>query len=158
MSESKENSEVKQPETEIVEVSAETKALVENKMPEESDEIKYHTMALIEAIKKQAQNSLESAGEIGRENYVNTMRQAQTTLKNTGLLFDEQWESLDKTIQGLEDTATKNWESLLNDMKKWGDRLDRAVNEAWKILTEPDSEPDKIPSESEKDSDSPSES
>lgn len=150
MSESNANNDAQQPETPTVEVSEETKALVENKMPEESDEIKYHTMALIEAIKKQAQESLESAGEIGRENYVNTMRQAQTTLKNTGLLFDEQWDSLETTIQGLEDTATKNWESLLSDMKKWGDRVDRAVNEAWKILTEPE--------ETSSNSDSPPES
>ncbi|MBP0018553.1 MAG: hypothetical protein J7647_13510 [Cyanobacteria bacterium SBLK] len=149
MSESNANNEAQQPETQTVEVSEETKTLVENKMPEESDEIKYHTMALIEAIKKQAQASLESAGEIGRDNYVNTMRQAQTTLKNTGLLFDEQWESLDKTIQGLEDTATKNWESLLSDMKKWGDRVDRAVNEAWKILSEPDEISSAPPSDSD---------
>ncbi|MEA5471863.1 hypothetical protein [Spirulina sp. 06S082] len=152
MSESNPNSEATQPETPPVEVSAETKALVETKMPDESDEIKHHTMALIEAIKKQAQSSLESAGEIGRENYVNTMRQTQTTLKNTGLLFDEQWESLEKTIAGLEDTATKNWEFLLNDMKKWGDRLDRAVNEAWKILTEPEESEEDSPPDSDSES------
>ncbi|MEM9540636.1 MAG: hypothetical protein AAGA60_14175 [Cyanobacteria bacterium P01_E01_bin.42] len=153
MSESNANNEAQQPETSAVEVSEETKALVENKMPEESDEIKYHTMALIEAIKKQAQASLESAGEIGRENYVNTMRQAQSTLKNTGLLFDEQWESLESTIQGVEDTATKNWESLLGDIKKWGDRVDRAVNEAWKILTEPET-PSEPPADPPADSES----
>jgi hypothetical protein len=149
MSESNTNSEATQPENPPLEVSMETKALVETKMSGESDEIKYHTMALIEAIKKQAQSSLESAEEMGRENYVNTMRQTQTTLKNTGLLFDEQWESLEQTIAGIEDTATKNWESLLNDMKKWGDRFDRAVNEAWKILTEPEESEEDSPTDSD---------
>ncbi|MEA5420807.1 hypothetical protein VB712_16360 [Spirulina sp. CCNP1310] len=128
------------PET-ATEVSAETKALVEDNMPQESDEIKHHVMALIEAIKKQSQSQIETAGDMTREVYVNAMRQAQETLKNTGLLLDNQRETLDSSISSLEDTATQKWEAIVSDMQKFGDRLDRAVNTAWQILTEPETKP-----------------
>jgi len=129
------------PTSETAEVSAETKALVEDNMPQESDEIKHHVMALIEAIKKQSQSQIETAGDMTREVYVNAMRQAQETLKNTGLLLDNQRETLDSSISSLEDTATQKWEAIVSDMQKFGDRLDRAVNTAWQILTEPETKP-----------------
>ncbi len=132
-------------ETTTSEVSAETKALVEDNMPQESDEIKYHVMALIEAIKKQSQSQIETAGDMTREVYVSAMRQAQETLKNTGLLLEHQRENLDGSISSLEDTAAQKWEEIVSDMQKFGDRFDRAVNTAWQILTEPETKP--VPSE-----------
>ncbi|TVQ59717.1 MAG: hypothetical protein EA366_04450 [Spirulina sp. DLM2.Bin59] len=129
------------PDTTTSEVSAETKALVEDNMPQESDEIKHHVMALIEAIKKQSQSQIETAGDMTREVYVSAMRQAQETLKNTGLLLDNQRETLDSSISSLEDTAAQKWEEIVSDMQKFGDRLDRAVNTAWQILTEPETKP-----------------
>ncbi|MCW6037266.1 hypothetical protein K4A83_13440 [Spirulina subsalsa FACHB-351] len=122
-------------------VSEETKALVEQKMGGESDEVRYHMMALIEAIKKQSQAQIESTGEMTRETYVTAMRQAQDTLQKLGGFFDEQRESMEKSVSAVEDTANKNWEMLLSDMKTWGDRVDRAVDAAWKILTESNSSP-----------------
>ncbi|WP_017303109.1 hypothetical protein [Spirulina subsalsa] len=119
-------------------VSEETKALVERKMSGESDEVRYHMMALIEAIKKQSQSQIESTGEMTRETYVTAMRQAQDTLQKLGGFFDEQRETMEKSVSAMEDTANKNWEMLLSDMKAWGDRMDRAVDAAWKILTETD--------------------
>lgn len=65
-------------------VSAETKALVEQRMPHETDEVRYHMMALIEAIKKQAETQIESTGNVARDAYVEAIRQAQATLEKTG--------------------------------------------------------------------------
>lgn len=138
MSEANFSQDTQPMESSASDVSPETKALVEDKMPQESDEIKYHVMALIEAIKKQAQTQIETAGDMTRDVYVTAMRQAQDTLKNTGLLLDDQRENLDHSIEGLENTAAKNWELLVSDMQKFGDRVDRAVNAAWQILTEPE--------------------
>jgi hypothetical protein len=121
-----------------IEVSSETKALVEQKMGDEPDDIKYHMMALIEAIKQRASVQLESTGEMTKEAYVSAMQQAKETLNKTEDFFQEQKNSLAQTIDDVEDTATQRWEGLLQDMKEMGNRLDRAVSEAWKILTAPD--------------------
>ncbi|NJO20341.1 MAG: hypothetical protein HC838_10300 [Spirulinaceae cyanobacterium RM2_2_10] len=122
-------------------ISPETRSLVEQRLPEESDEVKYHMMALIDAIKRRAETEINSAGDITRDGYVTAMRQAQETLQKTGDFFNEQRASLEDSIADVEDLATKRWETLLADAQKVGNRLDRAVNAAWKILTEPDSEP-----------------
>jgi len=122
-------------------VSPETRSLVEQRLPEESDEIKYHMMALIEAIKRRAETQMNSAEEITRDAYVTAMRQAQDTLQKTSALFEEQRSTLERSIADIEDAATKRWETLVSDLQKVGNRFDRAVNAAWKILTEPDAEP-----------------
>lgn len=129
-------SDPKDPKT--IDVSPETKALVEQKMGDEPDDIKYHMMALIEAIKNRASVQLESTGEMTKEAYVSAMQQAKETLNRTEDFFQEQKNSLTQTIDDVEDTATQRWEGLLQDMKEVGNRLDRAVSAAWKILTEPD--------------------
>lgn len=125
-----------QTETPASDVSPETKALVDEKLPAESDEIKYHLTALIDAIKKQAQTQIESAGDSTREVYVSAMRQAQETLKRTGIVLDDQRSNIDSYVTNVEDIASQNWENLLQDFQKWGDRVDRAFNAAWRILTE----------------------
>ncbi|MDB9312902.1 hypothetical protein PN462_07300 [Spirulina sp. CS-785/01] len=139
MSESNKPNETNQTETRTSEINPETRALVDQKMPNESDEIRYHMMSLIDAIKQQTEDQLESAGDMTREAYVEAMRQAQNTLQNTGLLLDEQRESLEKTITGIEDTATQQWETFVNEFQNFSDRFERAVDAAWKILTEPES-------------------
>ena len=121
--------------------SSETKALVDQRMAGETDEVRYHMTALIEAIKKQAETQVESTGNIAREAYVEAIRQAQGTLEKTGSFFNDQSDALGKTVTEVEDQATDRWENLLADMQKVGNRLDRAVNAAWTALTEPDNEP-----------------
>ncbi len=129
-------------------VSPETRSMVEQRMPEESDEIKHHMTALIDAIKRRAETQMNSAEDISRDAYVTAMRQAQDTLQKTGDFFEEQRSSLEQSIAGIEDTATKNWETLLADVQKVGDRFDRAIHAAWTILTEQE--------QSDSDSESPS--
>lgn len=136
--------------TAIVEVSPETKALVDEQMADEPDEIKQHMMALVEAIKKRATSQLESTGEMTREAYVNALQQAKETLNKTESFFHDRKTSLEQSIDEIEDTANQRWESLVQDMKEMGDRLDRAISTAWKILTEPSEETKKSDSEESK--------
>jgi ElaB/YqjD/DUF883 family membrane-anchored ribosome-binding protein len=126
--------------TALAEVSPDTKALVEEKMGDESDEIKQHMMALMEAIKKRATSQLESTEEMTREVYVSALQQARETLNKTEDFFHDRKTLLERSIEEVENTANQRWESLVQEMKEMGDRLDRAVSTAWKILTEPSEE------------------
>ena len=124
----------------IVPISEETKTLVEQKMTDESDEIKQKMGELIELIKKRAESELDQIGELSREEYIRVINQAKETLKKTEDFFGEQQQSLEAKLQELGDEANKNWESFLKDVEKMGNRIDKAVNAAWKALTEPESE------------------
>ncbi|NES71859.1 MAG: hypothetical protein F6K24_44990 [Okeania sp. SIO2D1] len=125
-------------ESAIVPVSEETRDLVEEKMPNESDEIKQKLGELIDVIKKQAEEEIQATGEMTRETYVDAISQAQDTLKKVEDFFSEQQNSLEENLKNLSNEATKEWESFTAEVKEMGDRLDRAVNAAWKILTEED--------------------
>jgi Zn-dependent oligopeptidase len=133
--------------TAIVEVSPDTKALVDEKMTDEPDEIKQHMMALVEAIKKRATTQLESTEEMTRESYVSALQQAKETLNKTEDFFHDRKTLLEQSIDEIENTANQRWESLVQEMKEMGDRLDRAVSTAWKILTEPSTEPEQSDSQ-----------
>lgn len=136
MSDANLSNDPKPNETPATDVSPETKAIVDEKLPQESDEIKQHLMALIDAIKRQTQTQMEAAGDVTRDVYVNTMRQAQETLKQSGLVLDDQWNSIESSVSGIESLASKNFDVVFKDFQKWGDRMDRAFNAAWEILTE----------------------
>ena len=120
----------------ITPVSEATKALVEQKLPEQPDEIKQKMGELVELIKKQAESELEAAESITREAYVNAIANAKATLKKTETFFAEQERSLQQKIQELNTQADREWESFLGDVKNMGDRIDKAINAAWKALTE----------------------
>ncbi|MEM8640775.1 MAG: hypothetical protein AAGG51_18440 [Cyanobacteria bacterium P01_G01_bin.54] len=142
MSEANFSNDPQPQETAASDVSPDTKAIVDEKLPQESDEVKELVTALIEAIKKRTQTQLETAGDVTRDVYVSTLRQAQETLKKTGLVLDDQWNSIESSVSGVEDIASKNWDVMLKDFKKWGDRVDRAFNAAWQILTEDNDDDD----------------
>ena len=125
-------------ESAIVPVSEETKALVEQKMPNESDEIKQIMGELVELIKKQAESELEAAGEMTREAYIKVIDDAKTTLKKTEDFFAEQEKSLTQKVQELSNEANQQWESFVADIKKMNNRVDKAIEAAWKTLTEPE--------------------
>lgn len=65
----------------IIPVSEATKALVEQKLPEQSDEIKQKMGELVELIKKQAESELTYAESMTRETYINAISNAKATLK-----------------------------------------------------------------------------
>lgn len=117
-------------------VSEETKALVEQKMVGEPDAIKQKMGELIELIKDRAAAELDDAEDMTRDAYVKAMTQAKGTLKKTELFFQEQEQSLDQSIRDFTTEATEKWDKFVGDLKAASNRVDRAVDAAWKTLTE----------------------
>lgn len=118
----------------IVEISDETKALVETEMPNESEQIKNETMALIEAIRREAQTEAQKAGEFTREKYLEAVRQAREEIEQMNL-FDPQ--RIENSIQMMQVEAERNWDSLVEEVATLGDRLSDAAKAAWEALTAP---------------------
>jgi uncharacterized protein YpuA (DUF1002 family) len=127
-------------ESALTPVSEDTKALVEKKMADEPDEIKQKMGELVELIKNRATAELKETEDMTREAYVKAMNQAKETLKKTENFFKEQEQSLDQSIKDFTTEATEKWEKFVSDLKAdfkaMDNRIDRAVEAAWKILTE----------------------
>jgi L-lactate utilization protein LutC len=117
-------------------VSEETKAIVEKNLPDESDEVKQKFGELIDAIKRQAVSEMESVEDISRETYIQALEKAQRTLKRAQGFLQTQEETLQTNVNQVKDKASHRWENLLADVKSMGNRVDRAINAAWTILTE----------------------
>jgi hypothetical protein len=118
----------------LIEYSAETNAIVEQNMPDESDELKRETKALIEAIKTRAKMEAQGAGELTRDTYLTAVRQARETIEQNQIFDPERIEYNFKLMQM---DAQKNWESLLEEVSIFGDRLSDAAKAAWDVLTAP---------------------
>ena len=132
-------------ETNIVSVSEDTKALVEQKMTDEPDEIKQKMGELVELIKKRAESEIQSTENLTREKYVQAMNQAKETLKKTENFFEDQQKSVEQYIKEMDDRASQKWENFVGDIKQMGNRVDKAIDAAWQSLTQPEAE---APSES----------
>ncbi|MGK7914183.1 MAG: hypothetical protein AB4038_01335 [Prochloraceae cyanobacterium] len=126
-------------ETAIVEVSPETKALVEKEMPEASQLIKNETMALIEAIKTKAQSETQKAGEFTREKYLEAVRSVRADIEK----LEFKPEKIEESFKLIQEEAEKNWDSLAKQVSDLGDRLSEAAQAAWQKLTAPRSKEDK---------------
>lgn len=118
----------------LVEVSEDTKELVQTNMPNESDEVKNETMALIEAIKRRAQSEAQGAGELTRDAYLTAVQRAKEAVEQTKLFDKNQIES---SIELMLKDAEKNWESIFKEVTSFGDRLADAAKAAWDTLTAP---------------------
>jgi isopropylmalate/homocitrate/citramalate synthase len=124
------------PETSaIVEVSPETHALVEQEMPNESDEIKQETKALIDAIRKRAQSEVQSAGDVTRETYLSAVRKAREAIEQNQLIDPKQ---IEKSMELIQKEAEKNWNAIVNEVETLGNRLTEAAKAAWEKLMPPE--------------------
>ncbi len=129
-------------ESALVEVSPETQALVKEEMPQESDEVKNETMALIETIKTKAQSEAQKAGEFTRDTYLDAVRSVREEIEKLNL-FDK--ERIEESIELMQKEVEKDWDSLVKQATNLGDRLNEAAKAAWEALTAPrpkDSPPD----------------
>ena len=122
-------------ESAITPVSEDTKALVEKKMVGESDEIKQKMCELVELIKNRAAAELQETEDMTREAYVKAMSQAKETLNKTENFFKEQEQSLDQVIKDFTTETNEKWDKFISDLKTMDNRINRAVDAAWKILT-----------------------
>ncbi|HIK13030.1 MAG TPA: hypothetical protein IGS52_22690 [Oscillatoriaceae cyanobacterium M33_DOE_052] len=119
-------------ETEIVPVTPETTEMKSASTKE--DEIKKATEALLEAIKKLAASEMQTAGDFSREAYVKAVSRARETIEQIKLIKPEE---IEKTVNQVQTDADKNWQGVLDDMRQFGDRLTKAAQTAWEILTNP---------------------
>ena len=121
-------------ESAIVEISDETKALVESEMPNETEQIKNETMALVEALRREAQSEVQKAGEYSREKYLEAVRTARVELERMNL-FDP--ERIERSIKMMQDEAERDWDRMITEVANFGDRLADAAKAAWEALTAP---------------------
>jgi uncharacterized membrane-anchored protein YjiN (DUF445 family) len=118
-------------------VSEETRAIVEQNLPYESDEVKQKFGELIDAIKRQAAHEVQSVEDMSRETYISALEHAQQTLKRAQEFLHSQEETLETNVNQVKDDASHKWETLVADIRAMGNRVDRAIHAAWTILTEP---------------------
>ncbi|MDJ1176644.1 hypothetical protein [Roseofilum capinflatum] len=128
-------------ESSIVEVSPETKAMVEQDegLKDATEQVKNETMALIEAMKTRAQSEIHKAGNYTLETYLSSVKKAKTSLEEENL-FDP--DRIENSLKLLQKDAEKNWETIVKQAQELGDRLSEAAKAAWEILTAPRTESD----------------
>ena len=68
-----------------IEVSDRTNSLVDQNMPDASDQVRQETKQLIEAITRKAQSETQKAGEFAQENYLEAVRNIRTEIEKLNL-------------------------------------------------------------------------
>lgn len=123
-------------ESAIVEVTPEPQEMSSTTEPKEqsADELKQATDALIEAIKNMAKAEMQAAGDFSREAYLKAVGQARKNIEQIKLIDPEEFE---KSFLQVQNEAEKNWKSVLEEMQDFGDRLTKAAQAAWEVLTAP---------------------
>jgi hypothetical protein len=118
-------------------ISPETDALVEREMANQSADLKQETKALIEAIKKRAQSEVQAAQDLTREAYLAAVRRAREAIEQTKLIDPDR---IEQSVQLIQQEAQKNWQSIVDEIHRLGDRLSEAAKAAWNALTQPKSQ------------------
>ena len=118
-------------ETDIVHVSPETNALVEQEMGGENDQLKQETKALVEAIKKRAQSEIDNAQTITQDAYLNAVRSAREAIEQNNLLDPKR---IEHSVEMIQRDAQENWQKTVDEITALGDRLQEAAQVAWDIL------------------------
>ncbi|AFZ50558.1 hypothetical protein [Dactylococcopsis salina] len=121
-----------------IEVSDRTNSLVDQNMPNASDQVRQETKQLIEAITRKAQSETQKAGELVQENYLEAVRNIRTEIEKLNL----DPERVEESIKLVQMDAEKNWESLVKEFEDFGNRLNEAAQAAWSILTASDDDSD----------------
>lgn len=127
----------KPQESAIEKVSPQTQDLVEKEMPDESDEVKQKMMELIEAIKKKAQSQAKAADDWTRDAYLQAVRQVEENITKTEQISEDYQERLKSSIKIIEDEAQQSWDVITKEVELIGDRLAKAADAAWSVLTTP---------------------
>ncbi|KDR55254.1 MULTISPECIES: hypothetical protein [Oscillatoriales] len=102
--------------------------------PPSLDELQKETQELMDAIRRLAISEMQAAGDFSREAYIRSVRNARTTLERFQGVTKEQMEMSVKTI---ESEAEKNWKGVLEEMNEWSNRIWKAAQAAWDVLTAP---------------------
>ncbi|TVU52149.1 MAG: hypothetical protein EA414_19075 [Arthrospira sp. PLM2.Bin9] len=102
--------------------------------PPSVDEVQKETQELMDAIRRLAISEMQAAGDFSREAYISSVRNAKATLERFQGVTKEQMEMSVKTI---ESEAEKNWKGVLEEMNEWSNRIWKAAQAAWDVLTAP---------------------
>jgi hypothetical protein len=116
----------------VVQVSSQTNEMVEKEMAGETDDIKYETKALIEALKRRAQAEAESAGTLTRETYLNAVRRARQAIESEKLIERDR---IENSWIALQQEAEKNWHLLMKGLTEFTARCQNAAREAFNAPT-----------------------
>lgn len=131
----------------VSEISPQSRDMVDRNLPNASDDVKQATMALVDAIRKRAKAQAKVTGRWTKETYLEAAQQAKDLLSRREELAQKYRNQLDNALQWIEEEANQRWEPLSAETESWGERLSKAADAAWKILTgtqnpELDDEPD----------------
>ncbi|WP_107668658.1 hypothetical protein [Cyanothece sp. BG0011] len=104
-------------------------------------EIQQETTALIEAIRSKALTEAKEAGELARENYLDTVRRIRQDIEERKLFdphrIDEAVKYIQTEVEKDWESVVKEWNSVVKEVSSFGDRLNEAAKAAWEILTAP---------------------
>ncbi|MDC0835486.1 hypothetical protein AY599_07400 [Leptolyngbya valderiana BDU 20041] len=121
----------------IVEVSDETREMVDRDMPDADEDVKQKAMELLEAIRRKAQAEVQAANDRTQETYLKAIDDAKKTIEQTEQFAKEQQESLDNAVKMAQNEVQTRWDGLTKEIEEFGSRLQEAAETAWKIITQP---------------------
>jgi uncharacterized protein YllA (UPF0747 family) len=124
-------------ESAIVEVSQETKDLVEKEMPQETNEVKQATMELIEAIKKRVQSEVQGVNDLARDTYLDVVQKMRDEVEKMDRSAPDR---IQESIKQVQKEVEKDLDALFKPMTDFGNRLREAFKAGWETLTAPRSE------------------
>jgi flagellar motility protein MotE (MotC chaperone) len=116
----------------IAEVSPEPKALPGYA----SSEIKQETEALVDAIRRRAEQEMQSASDFTRQSYLKIVRQARESVEHNTLIDPQR---LEESIDSLQKEVEQNLQGMMTEVTAFGDRLTEAAKAAWEKLLPPES-------------------
>ncbi|NEQ97708.1 MAG: hypothetical protein F6K30_13485 [Cyanothece sp. SIO2G6] len=93
------------------------------------------TNALIDAIRRRAIEEAEVAGEMTREIYLTTVRQLRETLEQNQVIKPTE---IGDVLDQWQKETEQNWQLLVDDVTGFGDRLTKAAQAAWDVMTDAD--------------------
>ncbi len=120
--------------------SSRTQALVKQKMPQESDEVRDATVALIDALKRRAMSEAKSAGDWTRNSYLQAIEKAKENVDQTQHLAETYRAKLDDAVRFIQEETETNWDIIVQEFDELGTRLSEAADAAWETLTQPRSD------------------
>ncbi|MDJ0582214.1 hypothetical protein [Crocosphaera sp.] len=131
-------------ESAITPTKTEEKAITPEVVSEESSEIQKETTALIDAIRSKALSEAKEAGELARDNYLETVRRIRQDIEDRKLFdpqrIDEAVKYIQKEVEKDWEGVVKEWNTVVKEVSSFGDRLSEAAKAAWEILTAPSKE------------------
>ncbi|NJO73256.1 MAG: hypothetical protein HC833_05490 [Leptolyngbyaceae cyanobacterium RM1_406_9] len=122
--------------TAVVQISPETEALVKREMPNKSEEAQRETMALMEAIRRRAQLSVQEARDVTLDSYLKAVRQAREAVEQNKPLIDPV--QIEKSVELVQRQAEMNWSVVVSEIESLGVQLVDAARDAWNMLMHSD--------------------